>query len=403
MTMRIGTILGAFVCITSLTLAGCGGGGGGTTPGTGGDGTVTISGVAAKGPINGGNISVYAVKGGQVDTSAALGSGRTASDGSGSYSVTLNSAPTGPVVVEVSGGTFTDEASGTTGVALKTPMRAVVSSVANGTKIAVTPLTHLAFEQVDGIGAYTETEINDANTQIASLFGVSDIIGSLPFDPTQPVPAGTIGDQAKYAGALGVFSQLVNDRKGTNTLDNALGAVLLELETELETNGGFSQATVNTINTAITNYNNSGRNRGGAVPAAIAFTRGVLQLATLGTLSAGVQINGIDCTVTLPPGVTVKADPATGETLPGVVAPSSLAASNSIASAKYDAATGTVHILLLNVQPGFGIGEFAHLDFDGYPTGTATFGATINRIDGGSGINSAPLSGISIKSSFAGL
>ena len=403
MTMKIRPIISTFIYLAAMTLFGCGGGGGGGGTDSGAAGTVTISGVAAKGPINGGTIRVYAVKSGQVDTSTVLGSGTTAADGSGVYSVTLNSVPTGPVVVEVSGGTFTDEASGTPNVALIKPLRAVVSSVADGAKIAVTPLTHLAFEQVDGVGAYTSVEINDANSQIGSFFGVDDIIGSLPFDPTQTVPTGAIGDQAKYAGALGVFSQLVNDRKGTKTLDDALGAVLLELETELETNGGFSQVTVDTLNTAITNYTNSGKNRGGSIPATVSFNKGVLQLVTLGSPASGVVINGIDCTITLPPGVTVKADPVSGETLAGVVAPSSVAVTNSFVSGKYDKAAGTLHLILLNVQPGFGIGEFAHVEFDGYPTGSAAFGVKLNRIDGGSGINSAPLSGITIKSSFAGL
>jgi hypothetical protein len=399
MTMKIRPIISTFIYLAAMTLFGCGGGGGG---GTAAD-SVTISGVAAKGPINGGNIKVYAVKNGQVDTSAVLGSGTTATDGSGVYSVTLNSVLAGPVVVEVSGGTFTDEASGTPNVALKTPLRAVVSSVADGAKIAVTPLTHLAFEQVDGIGEYTSVVIDNANSQIGSFFGVDDIIHSLPFDPTQPVPAGSIGDQTKYAGVLGVFSQFVNDRKGTKTLDDALVAALQELETELEVNGGFTQATVDLLNTSITNYTNSGKNNGGSIPSTIIFNKGVLQLATLGSLTGGVLINAIDCTITLPPGVTVKADPASGETLAGVVTPSSRAASNSFASAKYDKAAGTLRIILFNVQPGFAIGEFAHVEFDGYPTGTAAFGVRLNRIDGGSGIDSAPLTGISIKSTFAGL
>lgn len=403
MKIKLLPILSATFTLAILTMTGCGGGGGGGGTAPGAADTVTISGVAAKGPINGGNVKVYAIKNGQLDTGTVLGSGITATDGSGGYTVTLNPVPTGPVVVEVSGGTYTDEASGTPGVALKTPMRAVVSSVANGSKIAVTPLTHLAFEQVEGIGAYTAIEIDDANTQIAAFFGLKDIIKSLPFDPTQQVPAGAIDDQIKYAGALGVFSQLVNDRKGTGTLDDALVAVLLELEIELETNGGFTQTTVDSFNTAITNFDNSGKNRGGVLPAAISFKRGVLQLRTLGTLPTGTLINGIDCTVLLPLGVTVKSDPATGDILAGVVAPASLAASNSFVSAKYDKTAGTVRIILLNVQPGFAIGEFAHLEFDGFPVGTATFGVQMNRIDGGSGINSAPLTGISIRSTFAGL
>jgi hypothetical protein len=402
MIIKIKPILSTTVALAIMTMFGCGGGGGGTTtPGTAN--TVTISGIAAKGPINGGVVKVYAIKNGKVDTGTVLGSGITAIDGSGAYSVTLDSAPTGPVVVEVSGGSYTDEASGTPAVALLIPLRAVVSSVADGAKIAVTALTNLAFEQADGIGAFTPVEIDDANTQIGAFFGINDIIKSLPFDPTQPVPAGAIADQIKYAGILGVYSQLMNDRKGTGTLEEARATVLHDLVTELETNGGFSQATVDKFNTAITNYNKGGRNRSGVVPASIAFTGGVLQLITTGTLPATTLINGIDCTITLPPGVTVKSDPATGDVLAGVVTPSSLAATSSFVSAKYDTAAGTVHIILLNVQPGFDIGEFAHLDFVGYPADKAAFGVKLNRIDGGSGITSAPLSGISIRSTFAGL
>lgn len=401
MTMNMGSMLRTAMLLSIMTIFGCGGGGGGS--GSGAAQTVTITGIAAKGPINGGDIKVYAVNNGKLDTSAVLGSGKTATDGSGSYSVTLASPPSGPVVVEVSGGSYTDEASGTPGIVLKTPMRAVVSGVADGDKIAVTPITHLAFEQVDGIGAYSPVEIDDANAQLGRLFKVDHIITSLPFDPTRPAPAGSSDDQKKYAGVLGVFSQMVNDRKLTQTLDDPLGTVLVELEADLQNDGGFSKDTLTVFNTAITRYSNSGKNSGGQIPAAFTFTGGVLQLITLGTLPANTFINGIDCTITLPAGVTVKADAVTGETLAGVVAPVSAAVTNSFTSAKFDSASGTLRIILLNVQPGFAIGEFAHVEFDGFPTGSAAFGVKLNRIDGGSGTTSAPLTGITMRSTFAGL
>ena len=407
MTKKIGILFIAAATIAFMTLSGCGGGGSPSASGTGGANSVTFSGVAAKGPINGGDVKVYGLKNGQLDTTTVLGTGKTATDGSGSYTVTLASPPAGPVVVEVSGGTYTDESSGTAGVVLKTPLRAVVSSVAEGAKIAVTPLTHLAFEQVDGIGTYTAVEIDDSNAQIANFFKISDIIKSLPFDPTKDVPSGSSNDQKLYSAALGVFSQLVNDdrakRGNTQSLDDALGTLLLAFETELETNGGFTQATLGTINDAITNFEKTGKNKTGIIPAPIVFNSGVLQLITVGTLPPNTIINGIDCTITLPAGVTVKADPATGETLAGVVDPVSLAATNSFASGNYDKTAGTLHIAVANVQPGFAIGEFAHIEFDGYPVGSASFTVKVNRIDGGSGITSAPLSGITIRNTFAGL
>jgi len=404
------------VLLAVMTLFGCGGGAGGDT--TSSDttttttitttsttlppaGSVTISGVAALGPISGGDVNVYTVTAGKVDTSSVLGIGKTAADGS--YAITLTSVPTGPVVVEVTGGTFTDEASGTPGVNLKVKLHAAVSSVIDGAKIAVTPITQLAYMQVKGIGALTPTEIDDANLQIGRFFEVSNIIGSLPFDPTLPAPAGASNDQRTYSSALAVFSYMVNDHKGSLTLEDAVGSLLSELQTELVNNGGFSLENINSTNNAISNYAKSGKNVGGLPLRPVLFSGGVLQLSTVGTLPAGTLINGIDCSITLPDGVTVKMDPLTGEALPGVVVPTSLAASNSLASVRYDKAAGIVRIILVNVQPGFAIGEFAHLEFNGFPVDGGDFGLKVNRIDGSSLSSSEPLSGITITGTFAGL
>lgn len=402
--MKIRPLFNSFVLLAMMTLFGCGGGGGGTpapTPAPTPVGSVTISGVAAMGPINGGDVKVYAVKDNQINTSSVLGIGKTAADGS--YAITLISAPTGPVVVEVTGGTFTDEASGTPGVNHKGNLRAAVSSVADGAKIAVTSITHLACSQVEGIGSFTATEIDDANLQIGRFFKVSNIIGSLPFDATLPAPAGASNDQRTYAAVLAVISYLVNERKGNLPLEDAMGTVHAELEMELRSNGGFSLATINGINTAISSYANSGKNKGGILISPVTFSGGVLQLSTAGTLPAGTLINGIDFSVTLPAGVTVKMDPLTGRVLDGVVVPVSQAVSNSSITAGFNKATGVLRITLVNVQPGIAIGEFVHVEFNGFPIGGAGFNLIVNRIDDNSLPVSKPLTGISVMSTFAGL
>jgi hypothetical protein len=399
--MKIRLLFSSIVLLAMMTLFGCGGGGDTPAPAPVPPAdSVTISGVAALGPINGGDVKVYAIKDGKVDTSTVLGIGKTAEDGS--YTITLSSVPTGPVVVEVTGGTYTDEASGTPDLNLKLKLHAAVSSVIDGSKIAVTPITHLAFMQVEGIGALTPTEIDDANQQIGRFFEVSNIIGSLPFDPTRPAPAGVSNDQRTYSAAVTVFSYMVNDLKGSLPLEDAYGAVLSKLETELSDNGGFSLATINATNKAISSYAASAKNVGGLPLRPVLFSGGVLQLSTAGTLPADTLINGIDISVTLPDGVTAKLDPITGEALPGVVVPTSLAAKNSFVSVKYDKAASVVRIILINVQPGFAVGEFAHLEFNGFPIGGADFSMKVNRIDGSS-IPSAPLTGITVTSTFAGL
>src|SRR5262245_38593961 len=122
--MKKCTFLSSVLSLVIMTLFGCGGGGGGggdatPTPVTG---STTITGVAAKGPISGGTVKVFAIKNGQVDRTAEIGSGTT--NDSGAFTVTIppDKATTGPVLLEVSSGSFSDEATGLTGVALKVPL-----------------------------------------------------------------------------------------------------------------------------------------------------------------------------------------------------------------------------------------------------------------------------------------
>lgn len=383
--MKKKIMIGAALSLMAMTIFGCGGGGGGAAAPAAG--STTITGVAAKGPLNGATVKVFAIKSGQVDRTVEIGSGST--DGNGNYSVTIppGQKPTGPVLVEVTNGTFKDEATGLAGVTLKTPLQAVVGTVADGDKIAVTPITHLAVKQVEGIGTFSEQEINDANQQIGSFFQVTDIIKSQPFDPTLTAPVGATDDQKKYAGALGVFSQLCDKRRGATKLEDALGTILDDLGKELKDNGGFVGTTLADVNTAIDDF--GGKNKSGAALTKIVFKGGVLQLQTTGNLPTNTAIEGIDITVKLPAGVTVKVkDTATGELADGVVAPVNSAASGSLVTARLDSTANAVHIIMINVKPGIDVGEFAHLEFglnDGaaFPA-KADFVVTVNRIDGGS-------------------
>lgn len=389
--MKKETIFSVVLSLVAMTLFGCGGGGGGgaATPAPVA-GSTTLSGVAAKGPINGGVVKAYAIKDGKVDRTAEIGSGTT--DGSGNYKVIIlpDKKPAGAVLVEVTSGSFTDEASGAV-VTLKTPLQAVVSSVADGAKIAITPFTHLAVKQVEGIGAFTAQEIDDANKQIGLFFQVADIIKSQPFDPTKDAPVGVSDDEKKYAGALGAFSQLLDRRRGATNLEDALAGILDDLGQELIANGGFTGITLDDFNKSIDDFNISGKNRSGTSLTPTVFTAGVLQLQTTGSLPANTVIEGLDFTVHIPAGVTFTFDATTGEAANGVVAPVSNAATGSLVSAKFNTTTRDLHIILINVKPGIAVGEFAHLEFT-LDTGTplpvkADFAVTVNRIDGGNSLD----------------
>src|SRR6185369_10226932 len=136
---------------------------------------------------------------------------------------------------------------------------------------------------------------------------------------------------------------------------------------------------------------------------------GVLTISTISppTLPAGTTINGIDMTITLPAGVTVKADAVSGAADPTVLVLSGAAAAlpNTIVSGKYDKTANTLHVIVANVQPGFAAGEFMHVNFDGFPAGTATFAVALNQVSGGADPKATPatLTGVTATSDFAGL
>jgi len=348
----------ALILLITGMLAGCGGGsGGGATapPIT----TSVVNGTAAKGPIRGGIVKAYAIVNGLESRSVALGQAQT--DGNGAFTLDAG-AYTGPVVLEISGGSYTDELSGAT-VTLKSPLRTLLANIVVGSQTAaVTPLTELAYKLAQGTGALTPAAISAANSTIAAYFKLAEIVTSLPL-------AGTGDDnQKKYAFILGAFSQMAHDNKNAGeTLDDAIARLITRIGDELKNNCGISTATLTQFNAAVAAFASGGKNLTGASITPLASpTSGLLKLGTAGT--AGT-IGAIDVTIHLPAGITVNADALTGETSAGVVTVSGVAASgsNRLASAKYTAAAGAtpaqLHIVAINAA-GFGLGEFVTIRFN---------------------------------------
>lgn len=107
---------------------------------------------------------------------------------------------------------------------------------------------------------------------------------------------------------------------------------------------------------------------GGNQPTVSNSTKKSVQLAA--------PVKGIEITLVLPPGVTVKADPATGETLPGVVAVTGPNAgrANSASLSKYTPGTGRVKIVFMS-DTAFVPGEFFTVVCDVAADATATAGS----------------------------
>lgn len=413
--MKIRNFLKMVPILATLALAACGGGGGPAGPPAG---SVVISGAAVKGPVSGGDVAVYPVVNGIVGTTPLI-TGKTAADGSYTLIIPPDKAPSGPIVVEVTGGTYTDEATGTTAVPLTSTIRAVVSAAATGDRIAVTPLTELAYQKAAGAGSgnLTPSIIDDANGKIAQTFGVTNIITSIPFDPTRPAPASASADDKRYAAAVGVISTMVKNTLpvGTPTKEAVaagLAALLSDLGTELQETGGFSAATATSMDTALTDF--APTNTGGTVPQAIAFQSGILTLRTTGTLATGIGINGIHVTVTLPAGVTVNADGVSGELASGVLVASGQATGAELTGGRYIPAAGdtpaTVTFIIADVAPGFAVGEFARLTLNSFVDGTYAIsgpaGAPVPDISGSpTNSSSAPvtITDLTVSATLSGL
>ena len=154
------------LCAAAL-LAACGGGS------TAVPATTTISGSAVKGPVNGATVTVK-----DAATGASLGSTTTGSGGTYSLAVAFS----GDVVVEVSGGTYTDEATGAS-TPLSTPMKVVLAAGGGTVTGVVTPLTTMAFNSAFPSGTKpTSAGFKTVATALATQFKLTgiDLATSVP-------------------------------------------------------------------------------------------------------------------------------------------------------------------------------------------------------------------------------
>lgn len=111
----------------------------------------------------------------------------------------------------------------------------------------------------------------------------------------------------------------------------------------------------------------SGCGSGGGGNGSAAPTKSVVKLSTQGTVPTQSTVGGVQLTLVLPAGVTVKAD-NTGKTNGGVVVASGVATGADVYTGTYTPATastdGTLEIWIANSQTGFGTGEFVTVTCD---------------------------------------
>ncbi len=154
-------------------------GGGGTPPA----GSGTISGTAFMGGMRSGTVVAYAVSGGMMATQL----GTSSVDASGNFNIPVG-AYAGTVMLLMTGGTFVDEATGTTmtmqpGDVLTSSVPSLAAGSAM-TGVRVTPLTSMAQGRAQGMpGGLTAANVAAANTAVGNYFSIGDILTTAPMDP----------------------------------------------------------------------------------------------------------------------------------------------------------------------------------------------------------------------------
>lgn len=198
------------IALSTMVLVACGGGagedGGSTSVTTG-----TISGTATKGPVSGATIRAYAID--QGVKGRQLGSAQT--DSSGNFTMRVD-VYSGPIMLQLHGGTYADEATGTRMNMLDTEMSCAVPSInvtagSTVTGVQITPLTSMAHAWAEHMsGGLSTTNITTANMRIGTAYlgaGI-DIVMTHPIDPTKVGSAnGASIDARNYGMILAAMSQ----------------------------------------------------------------------------------------------------------------------------------------------------------------------------------------------------
>jgi hypothetical protein len=186
------------VVATGLGLVACGGGGGGGASGAGGSSApanVSVAGQAIKGPVSGGQVCAYTLASPRQQIAC------TTTDSNANYQLQLP-AGTGEVLLEVTGGSYIDEATGKT-VALSDPLRTISKGGAANNAL-ITPFTELAVQRATVSNPSGNLSLVGFQNQIGQLeagLGITGLANGNPFGGK------SVSDQ-NYLEALTAFSKL---------------------------------------------------------------------------------------------------------------------------------------------------------------------------------------------------
>jgi hypothetical protein len=244
-----------------------------------------MSGKVFNGAVTQATVTAYAVNGGAMGAELAS----VAADAQGGFSLSMGSY-SGPVMLQVSGGRYTDEATGTLmTMASSDVMTAVMPSVGSGsnvTGIMITPLTSMAQARAQAMnGGMTDANISAANAAIGNYFMMSDPLHTACMDPAiTGSGSGASPDQrdcgiaiaamSQYAKGLGMTSSMglvttmMNDASD-GIMNGMMGSTQISMGGGMMGSGGMMQPNAGTsgLATSMTDFMGSTMNHSGLTAA----------------------------------------------------------------------------------------------------------------------------------------
>jgi hypothetical protein len=254
--------------------------------GSGGTTTGMMSGTAMKGPVGSATVTAYAIANGMMG--AQLGSAST--DGMGNFSVPLGTYA-GSVMLQMTGGTYLDEATGATMSMLTGDLLvACVPAVAAGsttTGIQMTPLTSMACARAKAMtGGMTDANIATTHTAVGTYFSVTDILHTVPMNPmvagsgtsatqNQKNYGMSIAAMSQYAKTIGMTTSssglvtAMNNDASDGVMDGMLGGTAISMAGMGGMMGGMMSSTAGTsgLSTAMGTFVGSAMNKSGVTAA----------------------------------------------------------------------------------------------------------------------------------------
>ncbi|OQY02504.1 MAG: hypothetical protein B6I26_01305, partial [Desulfobacteraceae bacterium 4572_130] len=238
-----------------------------------GDSGDTISGDVVAAMVNKATVKAYKINP-DGSTNDQIGGENISTNGS--YSIS-NLDYTGAVLLEASGGTYTDEATGNENTALTT-LTAIAYIDSLTAIISITPLTHIAAQLMDRAAADIKTEIKNKNELVAEQFGLMqtsdntntnpiDIISVQPDDITdETVKNKPLDDKKLYALALAGISQNQENEVAVNTLEKIIPVLMNDLKNNSELSETYQKSFSAGVSGYITDKQIEIKNDSGSIP-----------------------------------------------------------------------------------------------------------------------------------------